>query len=366
MNEDLLVLLKVSKQCPLGCVYCYEGEKNDELMDDETLANTINMVESRQNPTKTTYIHHGAEPLTRGKAFYKKVRQLQRPFEEHHTVRNAMQTNGVLLTPELADFFVAEEFDLGFSLDGPRELHDQTRPFLNGMSSFDQTMSAIELMKERGKRPGVIAVLTKKSLGFLDDMYDFFKDNDLSFKLNPLLSCGSAIIHDDLYLTDDEKVWAITHLFDRWFFDETTGQRIDYDTAFSMVTAMLTGGGNSCNMSYSCQDSFLGISTDGTILPCSRFEGPEISYGNINQIQDISEALEHPLRRLLQQRYSQLPVCGDCEQKEVCYGGCIHNAYIDGDIMGRDPHCSSNKQIYEHMAKRVLEEMVRYDAIPEV
>ncbi|MBT4935429.1 radical SAM protein [Candidatus Woesearchaeota archaeon] len=364
--QRLNVLMKVSESCNLRCSYCYEGDKSKQVMDLETLTNSIKILQTTGDAQEVSYIWHGAEPLTAKLEFYRKAVELQKRFGASVKVSNGMQTNGVLLTPESADFFTKERFGLGFSLDGPKRLHDLTRPYRSGKSSFDATMKAIGMMRERGKSPGVIAVITKKNFPFLDEIYDFFKEEGLNFKINLMIKCGHANDQfDDLSLSDTERAQATCHLFDRWFYDQKQGHTIHYGNMDSLVSAFFTKGGSSCNMVESCQDSFLSIGTDGTLYPCSRFSGPDVSYGNINKITDFQEIQEHPLRVELASRYEKNDECNQCDYNFLCHSGCMHGAYLEGDIMGKDPSCASNKRVYEHIARKVIQQLDKDRAINE-
>ncbi len=363
--DNLTVLVKESEQCPLVCVYCYEGTNgSNRIMDSITLVNMIEKIETRSGVIKTTYVWHGKEPLTAGIDFFRRARDLQRPYETDHCIHNGMQTNGVLLTPELADFFVQEHIDLGFSLDGPAYVHNLTRPYKDGRGSFEDTMNGIRLMRERGQTPGVSAVLSRLSLPFLDEIYDFFRQEGLNFKFNPIMICGNAENSTtDLSLTVEEKAEAICHLFDRWFYDSSDGNSVCYDSMNQMIESIFTKDVSSCNMMRSCQDSFISVGVDGTIFPCSRFSDPSLSYGNINQVINFEEVITHPQRLRLLQRYDANPGCHSCDYGFLCYSGCMHNAYITGDIMGRDPMCGVNQLVYEHIASKKMSQLRKDDAL---
>jgi len=380
------VLMKVSEACPLACGYCYEGDLQGQTpsgepldlpglrMSEETLENAITKIQAREGAKFTEYIWHGKEPTTMGVPFYRKAREIQkRQTESKKAVRNSMQTNGVLLTPTMADFFVEEDFSLGFSLDGPRRLHDEMRPYLNGKGSFDQVMRGIRLMQERGKSPGVIAVLTKKSLPYLDEMYDFFKSEGLAFKINPVMKAGRARGKmAELGLTPAERTEAVCHLFDRWFYDSVPsaegssgkkGRAVDYGNMFGLARGLMTNGGTSCDTLPNCQYSFAAVSAGGEVLPCSRYSPTGISYGNVNSERTFDEILASPKRQKILTRLDSLPECLQCDYSFLCNAGCMHNAHLEGDIMKKDPNCASNRAIYEHVAGRILEQLEKDGAI---
>ena len=170
---NLQLLIQVSGSCPLDCIYCYKEDKSSLEISNSTARKIFQLVDDHNDTRKTTFIWLGAEPLTAGLSFFKRMRKIQKEVCTN-AVRNIVQTNGVLLNTKMADYFAEEDFQLSFSLDGPAFLHNRTRPYLSGRGSYDGVMEAIKLMKERGQKPGAVAVITRFSLPYLDEIYDFF------------------------------------------------------------------------------------------------------------------------------------------------------------------------------------------------
>jgi uncharacterized protein len=61
----------------------------------------------------------------------------------------SVSTNGLLLTPAIADYLVGHHFNIGVSLDGPREEHDRNRVFRNGRGSFEDAYSNLTALLSR-------------------------------------------------------------------------------------------------------------------------------------------------------------------------------------------------------------------------
>ncbi|MBU4198297.1 MAG: hypothetical protein KKE37_11980 [Verrucomicrobia bacterium] len=59
-------------------------------------------------------------------------------------VQNSLQTNGLLITDELAKHFARYHFLLGVSLDGPEPVHDRYRVNAAGAGSFSAVWRGIE------------------------------------------------------------------------------------------------------------------------------------------------------------------------------------------------------------------------------
>ena len=73
------------------------------------------------------FVWQGGEPTLMGLDFFKKVVKEQKPYAKEKTIRNSLQTNGTLLTDEWCAFLKKNNFMVGISLDGPREIHDTYR-----------------------------------------------------------------------------------------------------------------------------------------------------------------------------------------------------------------------------------------------
>jgi uncharacterized protein len=118
--------------CDIACDYCFYLEKRELYprgqsfrMSDEVLARTIEQYVRAQPTPVVEFVWHGGEPTLLGIDFYRRVVELQRPWRATKTIRNVLQTNGMRLDDEWCAFFTANDFFVGVSLDGPREIHDR-------------------------------------------------------------------------------------------------------------------------------------------------------------------------------------------------------------------------------------------------
>lgn len=90
---------------------------------------------------------HGGEPLIQ----YKLIRQCIEYINnksENVEVRYHMNTNGVLMNQEMAEFFANQNMNIEVSIDAQKEIHDNLRPFASGKGSFDEGTNAIRLLLE--------------------------------------------------------------------------------------------------------------------------------------------------------------------------------------------------------------------------
>jgi uncharacterized protein len=80
-------------------------------------------------------------------------------------------TNGILVTEEMLDFFKEHNVNVGFSIDGPRDIHNKWR-----CSSFEKTLNGIELHKKvYGKYPSMNCTVGNDVIEQADDVINFFE-----------------------------------------------------------------------------------------------------------------------------------------------------------------------------------------------
>tara|TARA_Y100000310_G_C20691377_1_gene822475 strand:+ start:2277 stop:3398 length:1122 start_codon:yes stop_codon:yes gene_type:complete len=362
-QKGFTVIMKPTHSCNLACKYCYiEDGAEQGIMDKTTLKNSIEKIVHFNGGEKGThFIWHGGEPILMGVEFFENILSIQKNLGRKYKVSNGIQTNGTLLNSDLLDFIEKNrDFYLGLSLDGPRELHNQTRVYKGGKGSFDDVMRGIDLIKGRTRiGGGVIAVITQINIDHFLELYSFFKDNDINFKANPLIRSGEANKnYNQIAISPKQYGDFLINLFDIWFYD-SEGDKISVDPLEKIAGNLITGSPVGCNYSESCQNNFISIGPLGDVYPCGRFDGvQEFRYGNINH-DSVENLLNVSSRKLLLQRSVEtIEGCRPCEYKEICNAGCIHNAYmVNGQVNEKDYYCTSYKMIFNHIKEAIKKEI---------
>jgi uncharacterized protein len=356
--EKITVIAKGTNSCNLACKYCYADDSSEKgFMTDETLENMIEKTGDIHD--NVDIIWHGGEPLLLPLKFYRKAVELQKKVDAKF--KNSIQTNGTRVTNEIFEFCKENNFGMGFSLDGPKELHDLTRPYKKGGSSFDKTLKAVKKAKELGLGGGIIVVLNKFNISKLNEIYEFANENQINLKLNPLINAGKACSNmDDLGIGPIKYGEALVKLFDRWF-EEDTSLRISPFNEY--LNSFLTGKPGECTYSKSCQERYIAIAPDGEIYPCGRFDGVQEFYlGNINT-DNLEEVLYSDKRVHLQKRVERVEGCEPCEYNSICNSGCLHNAYTStGNIDDKDFYCESYKLLFDKIKNVVNNEIEKAEA----
>ena len=176
-----LMIKPAGSLCNLDCHYCYYLDKAEiyhgrqpRMSEDMLETLTKQYIESNDVP-EVTFNWHGGEPLVMGLDFYRKAVELQRRFASGKIIHNTLQTNGTLVTPEWADFFRANDFLIGISIDGPADIHDKFRKDKGGQPTFNKVMHAVSLLRQRGVQFNTMTTVNKASEGRGAEVYRFLK-----------------------------------------------------------------------------------------------------------------------------------------------------------------------------------------------
>src|SRR3989344_3527347 len=172
LPQSLTVVAKPTHECNLGCVYCYvsltaeRGRMSTETLEKMT-AQSCEVVGPRG---VVDFLWHGGEPLVVGLDFYKTAVETQERVRGKTRIKNSMQTNGTLLTEEIAQYFQEHRFSLGFSIVGPAHLHDAMRPYRSGGASLEDCLRGIKIAKAHKIGGGAIVVVNKVTLPHVQDI----------------------------------------------------------------------------------------------------------------------------------------------------------------------------------------------------
>lgn len=216
----------VSKFCNLRCRYCYElpdlGNRARMTLDQiECMFAHVAEYYTRSPATEVQFQWFGGEPLLIPPDYYWKVFDLQKavfrgaPFR----VRNVCQTNLTLLDDERLRL-LREGFDaVGVSMD----VFGDLRVDATGAPQEEKVLANLARARAAGvwgkDSPAALTVLTKANLERVADIYRFYRDQRMAFRLLPL--------HDGPFekglgfeITAQDTLSALVTIVDLWLADE--------------------------------------------------------------------------------------------------------------------------------------------------
>lgn len=82
-----------------------------------------------------------------------------RPARVH--INYALQTNGLVLNDEWAEFLAANQVLVGISLDGTKELHDNTRLDAKGKGTWNRVTAALHVLQKHDVEVNLLCVVNR-------------------------------------------------------------------------------------------------------------------------------------------------------------------------------------------------------------
>jgi uncharacterized protein len=334
--------IQVTRYCNLACDYCFQEHSGDitELSTvEDILRNVIAHNLRVDSQTKCIQVYwHGGEPLLAGAKFFSKIIQLEKHYSEL-SFENRIQTNGTLMNDELARICTDNRFQVGFSLDGPRDLHNLHRRFAHShRGTFDAALKGIDRYRRHAGqgRLAIITVITRASVGRAQEIFKFFKALqadvqldifDLRWKDLVQGNGGPASIFE-LVPSPEEVAQFLIELFDLWFYDQEG--LVDFKELRQEVKMALQPEIDRGDPFHKkrCDFRRLIFAPNGWAFSCDQWLNDEqTALGDI-RVDSLEKILERKAR-LWEEIKRRLRVsgevmgCGQCEWGRQCGGGCL-------------------------------------------
>ena len=368
--------------CNLRCEYCFYLEKEAMYpdgekyrMSDEVLEAYIRQNIESQDPRipEITFAWQGGEPTMLGVDFFKKAVALERKYAPPgKSIVNTLQTNGTLLNGEWCRFLAKNNFLVGLSLDGPREIHDRHRVDRGGKPTFERVMRGLGLLRKHGVEFNILACVNEESAGRPRDVYRFLRSSGVRFiQFIPIVERMPDSKAQELGLElapppalDKESTWdAVTPwtvrpehygdfmigVFDEWVRNDVGDMHV---MNFEWTLAAYAGfPGASCYFMNRCGRAVI-IEHDGDVFSCDHFMYPDYRLGNIltddlgGMVNSEKQVGFGALKETALPRY-----CRECDVLVACRGACPKQRFL------RTPHgepglnylCEGYRKFFSHV-----------------
>ncbi|MCO5297195.1 MAG: radical SAM protein [Fimbriimonadaceae bacterium] len=342
------IIKAVGIACNLKCRYCWFNPLDQtkiEVMTLDLLEKLVRDYAIADDSGSYQFIWHGGEPLLAGVEFFQSALKLQKLFMAENRVKNVIQTNGTLLSPAWVRFFFENDFKVGISLDGQKELHDAFRVNRRGRGSHDRIMANLVQARELGLKFSVIATISSANVHAADEIFRFFVDNGItSFGFNMVFERGPDGKPLPFSITNEQYAEFQCRIFDLWLERNDRGLRIrEFDI---LVQGLLGLPVRSCHHAGTCE-RFINVGSNGDVFPCERLtDAPRL--GNLRD-SPLGEILEQePYTRHCQTTQSLPQDCRECRFLQVCHNGCTHHR-VDGKLH----FCEARKTVFRHVESRL-------------
>lgn len=374
MPQLSLLIKPASSICNLRCRYCFYHSvaenrqvKSYGIMSGKTLESLVRKALEYADGL-CTFAFQGGEPTLAGLDFYKLLIELQKQYNiKKVQINNVIQTNGIDIDANWAEFLAENRFLTGISLDGTKEIHDAQRLDATGNGSYKKVMEAIGLFKRYGVEYNILSVVNSYVARHIGKIYGFFKKN--GYKYLQFIPCidplGEKPGGYEYSLRPERYAHFLKTLFDLWYEDIVkhdvliNNKFMTKDSFISVryfdnLAGMLMGyPPESCGMSGRCACYFV-IEADGGVYPCDFYVTDEWRMGNILESGFDELRNTEAAKRFFEVSEHVDPECRECRWFALCRGGCRRDREpVNDGKPALNCYCRSFKEFFDYAGERL-------------
>lgn len=350
--------------CNLNCAYCFFLTKERLypgglfVMGDDILGACLGQSVEAQQGHALSFVWSGGEPTMIGLNFFHRAAEHQRQYlKPGSNFINEFMTNGTLLDDAWCDFFHANRFQVGISIDGPRALHDAYRKDKQDQPTFDEVIRGLDLLRKHNVDYHILCSVHAANGDYPLEIYRFFRDEleAKSIHLAPIVERDNNTGFQEGANVTARSVDArqfgefLIAIFDEWLKYDTGEVTI---STFQAALANWVGlpSGN-CLFSKVCGNS-PALEHNGDLYCCEHFVEPDYFLGNIKETHIVD--LMNSRRQLAfgQRKLGMLPRhCRECEVLFACHGECPKNRFTESPHgePGLNYLCAGYRAFFKHV-----------------
>jgi uncharacterized protein len=348
-------------------------------MSDEILEKYIAQLIEGHRSNEVTVAWQGGEPTIMGVDFFRRAIALQEKYKKPGmTFENTMQTNGTLLTDQWCEFYKENDFLIGLSIDGPRELHDANRVDKGGKGTFDKVMRGLALLQKHGVEFNILTTVNRINGDHPLDVYRFLRDEVKTswMQFIPIVER----INDDgrtVYQKGDrvsersvrpEQFGAfLSAIFDEWVHRDVG--KVFVQTFEAAARSWLGMPSGMCVFEPTC-GAGIAIEHNGDLYSCDHFVEPDYLLGNVENGRMIDMLASDFQVKFGRDKLDTLPnYCLECDVRFACNGECPKNRFIETPAgePGLNYLCAGYKSFFHHIdaPMRTIGDLIRRNAPAE-
>lgn len=380
--------------CNLDCTYCFFLSKDalypgtGHRMSTDTLETYLTQLLDAQPDGEVAVAWQGGEPTLMGLDFFRRAIDLaERKKRPNQTLLHSVQTNGVLIDDEWAEFFAQHRVLVGLSMDGPARLHDVHRVDKRGRGTHAEVHRAWDRLRNHGVDVNVLCSLSNANVDEPIPVYQYFRDELGAEYLQfvPIVERATP-----LTLEIAEKGWSehpgrrrilytqtgdvttsrsitgrqygdfLTAVFDEWVRRDVGRVFVQM---FDVTLGAHLGQYSLCIHSPTCGDA-LALEFNGDLYSCDHFVEPDHRLGNIHETPLVDLVAGPQQRRFGTDKRTTLPrQCRECDVLFACNGGCPKDRFARADDgeSGLNHLCDGYLHFFRHTrpAMQTMAELVR-------
>lgn len=326
MRNVTLLIKPASSLCNMRCDYCFYADvaKRREMSSHGVMARDVLETLTRRAfafaEESLTFVFQGGEPLLAGLDFFKEAIRLQKKYAKRGVrTFNSIQTNGILIDNEWAEFFRENDFLVGVSLDGFEEIHDRYRHLPTGGGSFSRAAEGLRILEEHRVDFNVLTVVSADVARNARAVWKSLR-RYAHLQFIPLIDDADGAARE-FTLTAKDYGRFLTELFDEYARDIRSGHYVSVRNFDAYVNALRGIAPSDCAMRGTC-GGYFAIEADGGIYPCDFYMTDEYRLGDVCETSFFAASESAALKRFVEDSRAIDEACRHCRHYPLCRGGC--------------------------------------------
>lgn len=349
-SKTFAVLVTLTLECNLACQYCFEDPFRGRLVMNPATVDLLilRMTERMADGMDVTMDFYGGEALMALPMLKRVAKELGAAARLHGVNYGfTIISNGTLLTRRV----VEELLPLGLAairitLDGPRDIHDQQRPFVSGKGSFDTILANLREVYE------LVPIdlggnYTRANYLRFPELLDGLIDDGFLPGMFKAVGFSPVMPKADGSVTGDRGS-TCARTAEPWVIEAGLFLREEIMKRGFPVPKLKPGA---CMIEF---ENDVVVGYDGSLYKCPIFMGQEeLRVGNLaDGVADYSQS--HNLDVWKNQE------CLECAYLPLCFGGCRFFRLLDtGSIDGVD----CRKAMYDASLERIVRQDLKLPAV---
>lgn len=316
-----MLVLSLTGQCNFACKYCYAAEHDGSMLKVDDAIKAVNLAAG--SGEKFVIQFSGGEPLLNFECLKAVVKYVQ---DNNLPAVLQIQTNGSLMTDEMAQYLFKNKVAIGVSLDGRPNINDKLRLTKAGDGATSSILYGLEVLKRNNIAVGITCVVTDENVSELAGIVEFayFIGNIRRIGFDLLRGQGRGAVLKPPSETAMRK--AMEQVYEK-------ARQLAYLTGYKIhfaqqerVKILCADSSHEFGHCYAMNGEAAFIDAKGDIYACSSLVGNKDFY-----IGNVKNGLDTILVKKVQEQIrTSMFFCKQCEDFKLCGGGCFARWYGSG------------------------------------
>lgn len=316
-----MLVLSLTGECNFACKYCYASEHEKSVLKIDDALKAVDLAAG--SGEKFVIQFSGGEPLLNFECLKAVVAYVQ---QKNLPAVLQIQTNGSLMTDEIARYLFENKVAIGVSLDGRPKVNDKLRLTKAGEGATSAILHGLEVLKNNNIAVGITCVVTDENVDELAGIVEF------AYFIGNIRRIGFDLLRGQGRGTDLQppSKTAMRRAMEQVYeksrqLARLTGYKIHFAQQ-ERVKILCADSSHEFGHCYAMNGEAAFVDAKGDIYACSSLVGNKDFY-----IGNVETGLDNKLVNKVQEQIrTTMFFCKQCEDFKLCGGGCFARWYGSG------------------------------------